>query len=89
MGLFKKKKQEKLLTRAECLARLRECMEKANFSHELTDEERGQMEYSLQIITCFVRLNDCEEITETRAIGFEIESEEEDEEDDEEEDDEE
>ena len=28
------------------------------------------MDYSLQIITCYVRLNDTEDITEVRAIGF-------------------
>lgn len=65
-----KRRRKKQLTRAECLERLRECMEKSSFKHELTDNERLQMDYSLQIITCYVRLNDTEEITEVRAIGF-------------------
>ena len=73
MGLFGRKRKAAHgapLSRAECLARLRECMQKSSFSHELTDEERVQMDYSLQIITCFVRLNDCEDGADVRAIGF-------------------
>lgn len=84
MNILKKKKKKQELTRGECLARLRECMEKASFSHELTGEEREKMDYNLQIITCFVRLNECEELTETRAIGFKIEEESDEDDEDEE-----
>ena len=55
-------------------------MEKSSFSHVLTDEERGRMDYSLQIIMCFVRLNDCEDVADVQAIGFDTSAEEDEEE---------
>lgn len=79
-----KRKIKKPLTRSECLERLRECFKKADFRHALTDDEREQMDFNLQIITAFVRLNDTEEIREVHAIGFDTSgAEEEDEEEDE------
>lgn len=76
------------ITKIDCLMRLKDCLQRADFSHVLTDNEREQMEYNLQIIAAFVPLNDVkDDIRTVNAIGFDIsEDEDEDEEDDEDED---
>ena len=75
-----KKEKSRVITREDCLIRLFECLNKADFTHKLTRQEREQMENNFQIIAGFTRLMECEEyVREVRAIGFRVEDEEEEE----------
>ena len=72
------------LTRRECLQRLRECWERAEFSHELTDAEREHMSNNFSIVTLYVRLLGWDDdAADVRAIGFQADEEADEEEDEE------
>ena len=80
--------ERKLLTRKDCLERLRECWEEADLKKgELTPSGKELIELNLSIIQLWERVAETEEVIErVNVVGFHYDEDDEDEEDDDEED---
>lgn len=78
--------EKKILTKRECLERLKELFDLLQLDETLTAEQSDMVDSNFGVLKFFIDLQECKDFAEVGRIGFGSDEDEEDEEDEDEED---